>query len=489
MLVKKYLAIKFLIALCGVISLDAYSKTNSYPNEKAIKFTNGEQTVDAYKGTIKVLENRLNPNSRFIPLRYVRFPSTGSKPGTPIIYLSGGPGGSGISTASYPNFRFPLFMALREFGDVIALDQRGTGESKIIPKCTAKQRIPLSKRLGKNQINNIYSLAVEECLDFWIKEGADPLGYTSVQSAADIDDLRRHLNAEKVILWGISYGSHLALTSLKTMGGKIEKVVIASAEGLDQTVKLPIRTDLYFNRLQQAINQQQDAKKEYPDIIAMMHRVHNRLDKTPILLKVPQGEDKQIDFLFQKFHMQLIASRMISDPHRGISSLLQIYKGLDSGIVDFLPSMVKRMGLNNEQIQFDLMSLAMDIASGISSERAMQVAEQAKTSLLGDLLNFPMPHLNKSIEGLDLDDGFREFPTSKVPTLLLTGTLDGRTYIESQKEATKGLSNLTHVIVKNAGHNLFMSSPQITQAILSFLRNEEVLVSEIEVDLPSFIKR
>jgi hypothetical protein len=89
---------------------------------------------------------------------------------------------------------------------------------------------------------------------------------------------------------------------------------------------------------------------------------------------------------------------------------------------------------------------------GLSSTAAKEkaTAKQAKTSLLGSLLNFPMPHLNEVVDGLDLGDEFRHFPTSDVPTLLLTGTLDGRTYIEAQKEATKVLTNLTQVIVKKA---------------------------------------
>ena len=40
-------------------------------------------------------------------------------------------------------------------------------------------------------------------------------------------------------LWGISYGSHLALAALNEIPSEIDRIVIASAEGLDQTVKLP----------------------------------------------------------------------------------------------------------------------------------------------------------------------------------------------------------------------------------------------------------
>lgn len=460
----------------------------TYPDEKEIVFENDGQSVKAFEGSIQVQENRNNPQSRLIPLKYVRFPSTDAKDASPIIYLAGGPGGSGISTAQYPGFRFPLFMALREFGDVIALDQRGTGKSKTAPKCTSNQVMPLAEKVSEAQVTKLYRDAAKECTSFWKKEGVDVLGYTTTQSAMDIDELRQHFKAEKVTLWGISYGSHLAFASLKVMPGKIEKLVIASAEGLDQTVKLPKRTDAYFDRLQLAIDQQPKAAKAYPDVNALIQRVHDQLKTNPIELKLPQKEGNPIDFLFQHFHMQGIAAGMIADPDRGVPRLLGMYQALDHGQHDFLPQIIKRAGFEDNHISFDVMSFAMDVASGMTAKREKLVVEQAKTSLLGNVLNFPMPHLNQSVEGLDLGDEFRRFPNSDVPTLLLTGTLDGRTYIEAQKEATQGLTDLTQVMVVNAGHNLFRLSPQVTEVIKTFLKGDKVTNRKIEVTLPPFIK-
>lgn len=101
-------------------------------------------------------------------------------------------------------------------------------------------------------------------------------------------------------------------------------------------------------------------------------------------------------------------------------------------------------------------------------------------------LNFPMPQLADLFPELDLGDEFRVFPRSSVPTLLLTGTLDGRTYIEEQQEATRGLTNLTHVMVANAGHNLFMVSPDVTETIHKFLRDDKIDKDDIVIALPKF---
>src|SRR5918992_5233688 len=107
---------------------------------KPYTFTNaaGEKTESEF-GTLLVPENRSNPQSNLIELAFVRFKSTAKTPGPPIVYLAGGPGGSGIFSAK--GSRFPLFMALREIADVIAFDQRGTGHSK--PNLICPQRLDL----------------------------------------------------------------------------------------------------------------------------------------------------------------------------------------------------------------------------------------------------------------------------------------------------------------------------------------------------------
>ena len=476
------------IVLCTVFMGNSPASDHTYANEVEIVFENDGQKVQAFEGSIQVPENRSDKNSRLIPLHYLRFPATGKNPGSPIIYLSGGPGGSGIATVSYPGFRFPLFMALREFGDVIALDQRGTGKSSTAPRCTSKQSLPFDQPLSESLVNQRYRLAATECVAFWKSEGVDVLGYTTVESASDIDQLRQHFNAEKVTLWGISYGSHLAFASLKVMPGKIDKMIIASAEGLNQTVKLPARTDAYFDRLQLAINAQPKAAMAYPDIKSLMSRVHKRLDENPIQLKVPQEDAAPIDFLFQRAHMQGMAAGMIADPHRGVPMLLQLYSAIDQDHSQMLPALITRAGLDQPDISFDVMSFAMDIASGVTEERLQLFNQQAGTSIVGKMLNFPMPQLNKAVDGLDLGDEFRQYPRSDVATLLLTGTLDGRTYIKSQREAIQGLTNFTQVVVKNAGHNLFMVSPKVTGVILQFMNDEVVETTEIEFQLPEFVK-
>lgn len=441
-------------------------------------------SVDAYRGTFLVPENRADPDSRMIEIGYVRFPATTETPGNPIVYLAGGPGGSGTGTAR--GQRFDLFMQMRQHADVIAYDQRGTGfSSNDLPRCRSSHGGDDMARQSDADFAADYRAAIEECGVFWRQQGVDIEGYTTRESVQDISDLREHLGAEQVSLWAISYGSHLALAAIKDIPDELDRAILTGVEGLDQTVKLPARTDAYFARLQAAVNTQPAAAAAYPDIAATMRRVHERLEAEPLLVEVLQADGTTAELLVQRHHAQQFASMLISDPANA-AILLALYTSLDAGDTRLLAGLLQRFHRPNQTIGLRPMSTAMDLVSGISAERHALFEQQAAAGLIGEYLNFPMPQVSGAWDGFDLGDEFRQRPTGDLPVLVLSGTLDGRTYPQSQAEAVGGLSNVHIVTVENAGHNLFMSSDEIHAVMHAFMRGEEELADHIRVELPDF---
>ncbi len=427
----------------------------------------GGVKVEAERGSFEVAENRNNPNSRKIRIGFVRFKSTSPNPGDPIVYLAGGPGGTGTGTALGP--RFPLFMALREVADVIAYDQRGTGFSTPTPSCLA---IPPFEgaTFTRATIVPFYRDRLTKCFDQWTSQGIDIDAYTTLENAHDLEDLRRALGANKLNLWGISYGSHLGLTFMKYHGASVNRAVLSGIEGLDQTIKRPALTDKLFARVQALIDADPAAKAAYHDLAALMRRVHAKLnDKPATVTFTPQGASTPVTLTFDGFAIQLLASQSIADPP-AIARVPPLYAALDKGDYARIAPMV--YGMRQQITAFRGMPDAMDLASGATPARLALVTREAETSLLADTLNFPMPQIMGIRPQIDAGDSFRAPFTSPIPALFISGTLDGRTYPEEAEEEIKGFSNRRRLIVENGGHNIYEADQRVADAVLAFFRNQ-----------------
>jgi pimeloyl-ACP methyl ester carboxylesterase len=68
-----------------------------------------------------------------------------------------------------------------------------------------------------------------------------------------------------------------------------------------------------------------------------------------------------------------------------------------------------------------------------------------------------------------------------VKVLFLSGTFDGRTPPGNVQELLKGFPNGQHVLIEGAGHGneLFISSPQIKDVMIEFMRDRPLSTKTI----------
>lgn len=473
----KQTALFIMLATCWVTTAQAATTIKWEP----YTLTGPEQQVaQGELGYINVPENRTKSSGKQLRLGFVRLPSTAKTPGNPIVYLAGGPGGSATWTAR--SARFPLFVKLTAIADVIIFDQRGTGLSRNdLQDCDYTPDIALADALTqKNYLTNM-QLAISKCAAEWRSAGVDLNGYNTLESAHDIDALREALGVKQVDLWAISYGTHLAFATAKTYPSSIGKMVLASAEGPDDTIKSPALADAQLKRIAHEISLDKKAAQQYPDLLGMMARVHKKYRENPVVIDVinPQtGELVKIGV--GELDIQLLTAGALTRDPEVIADLPGFYALLDAGDFSFIGPFF--LGFKTQLWNFNPMAMAMDAASGISPKRWEKIQQEAKTSLLWRAHNLPFPDINASLAVTDLGDGYREDPKSQIPTLFLSGTLDGRTFTERHKELARGFSNANFVSVVRGGHNLFLSSPEIIKIIEKFLRGEKV--SESTVELP-----
>jgi len=436
-------------------------------------------------GEFMVPENRNTPDGRQLTLRFVRFKSTNPNPGSPIVYLAGGPGGSGINAAKYK--RHDLFLALREVADVIAFDQRGTGLSDGPPDYPGLWTFDPATPMTNATVRPIVQKAIREAADYFSEKGSDLTAYNSNASADDLNDLRRALGAEKLSLWSISYGSHLALTTLKRHEKHLDRIVLAGTEGYDHTVKLPADQQAILVSIDNLLKADPKTADVFPDFLGDVAKLLDQVDKKPAMVtsKNPQtGEELEV--ALGKLELQIIMSWFLGSPRAFRDLPLAVQQMLTGDFAAITP-----YALHAKSGNFPGMGMGMDLASGISPHRRKLIAIQAKTTLLGDAINFPYLHLYDAMPELDAGPEFRAPYPSELPVLCISGTLDGRTAVNNAVETLKYLPNGRHLVLEGAGHSdpLFLSSPRILEVMMAFfsgktVENERIVVAPVDWVLP-----
>ncbi len=476
-----------LIPLVTGILLTALTFVDGQSNKLMVEpytFTNSKgEKVAAEMGKFTVPENRKTPDGNSIELHFVRFKSTNPNPTYPIVYLAGGPGGSGINTAKGP--RFELFMALREVADVIAFDQRGTGLSNPLPPCSLATPFPLHEPGTTDAYVKHIKTNTKKCLDFWKAEGFDLTGYNTEESAEDLEELRKVLAVDRLNLWGISYGSHLAFAAVKQYPDSWNRIALAGLEGPDHTIKRPAYNQAFLEYLASKLKADPEAGKIYPDVLGSMKKVLAKVEAAPIHTKAKHPQTgMEFDVAISKLDLQLVTSFFMLKNPSNSKDLPFIYHQLEKG--DFSTVAPWVGGLKMYSGRVSPMSFAMDAMSGISSERWKLIQEEAKTALLGRTTNFPFPDVTEGLGLPDLGDDFRANPESNIPSLFFSGTLDGRTYLPSAKELVEGFKNGIHVIIDGAGHDLFLSTPKVKHLLVDFFKEKSVKSQTIAIPMPTF---
>ena len=430
---------------------------------------------DEIAAKLGVLEVPASHDSRYdngknMPLTVVKLPTTSSNPKAPIVYLAGGPGGSGVSAAK--GKRFALFAKLREISDVIIFEQRGTGLSRgELKDCNYTPKVPMVEHFTRQSLVKELASAGEYCQGIWQAQGLNLNHYTTMQSAADLEALRVALGAEKLNLWGISYGTHLAMAMAKYYPNSVNRMVLASSEGLAQTIKLPKYSDKHLARIADAVKKDKDAAKRYPDLLKLMADVHQKYRDNPIVVefkhpKMPQAAKIGVSDI----EIQLMTAYILGRDREQIAMLPGAYTAMFHS--DFSHLAPYFYQLKKMMWQFNPMAVGMDGASGISDSRWQQVKKQSEEALLWRTHNLPYPDMPVAVD--DLGDKFRASFKSDIPSLFIAGTLDGRTFIEEQQQNASQFSQSVFLTVEGGGHNLFMLSPVITKQISAFFDEQKI---------------
>src|SRR4051794_38661277 len=163
--------------------------------------------------TVPLDRTGIDPGS--VPLRIARM---GRKSGPALMYLSGGPGGAGVSEmVGVMSEVDQLLDRYRVFG----FDQRGTGRSGLL-RCPEIE----------HDLHLRSTSAAEACAN---RLGAARRHYTTPDSVQDMEAIRQAIGVDKLTLFGISYGTNLALSYARTFPAHVDRLILDSIQDPDET--------------------------------------------------------------------------------------------------------------------------------------------------------------------------------------------------------------------------------------------------------------
>lgn len=435
----------------------------------------GGTAHEAELGRLNVPEVRGSTGEGTVELRFVRLPSRAEDPGAPIVYLDGGPGGTGVGIARVPAY-FRLFDALRDVADVILLSQRGTGLSSPQLLCPLSSPLPDDLFTTRERMMEALTPEVEACAESWRGRGVELAGYNTAESADDLESLRRALGADRLSLLGFSYGTHLGLAAIRRHGDRIARAVLIGTEGPEHTWKLPSTLDLQFEQLSWLAARDEEGRTATPDLYAAVDTLLRRLDTRPVTLTV-EARDGERTIQVGGDGMRYLLRRDIGDTNDHPLWPPAIRLTLD-GDYRMLARLAERRF--RELAGVPLMGLLMDCASGARGERLARIREERSSGLIGPMTDLWYPEICDAVPEAGLGDEFRTRFVSDVPTLFLSGTLDANTPPYQARYVSWGWPRATHLVVERAGHESIMPYEPAQEVIIDFFRGEDVRGRGIE---------
>ncbi len=439
--------------------------------------------VNVECGHLTVPEVRNDPNSRHIKLAVATFFSAAAPTPTPdpVVYLSGGPGSGALVYATAFANGWSGFLANRDF---IILDQRGTGYSQPALNCPESAQLALAI-LGMD-ISQGEKVARElatalGCRERLVGEGVDPAGYTSAATATDLDELRQALGYEQWNLFGISYGTRVALTAMRDYPAGIRSAILDSTypPQVNLFTEMPGNMNRSFTRLfgNCAINPTCNAN--YPNLETVFYDTVDQLNRDPVVvwpthpytgqpIRVHVDGVELMSLLFRLSYDSTAIPRlpeMIYTTYNGNTALLQ----------EMEQRRLSRMGLTN-------FSHGTYFSVECSEEISFSTPE-ALTSALN-----AYPHLRPFFEGIpentqaifDFCDAWgvhepdpieNQPVVSDIPTLILAGEYDPITPPTWGQRAAETLSTSYFYEFPETGHAVITRGECPQRIIRSFLDN------------------
>ncbi|HUQ82841.1 MAG TPA: alpha/beta fold hydrolase [Gemmatimonadaceae bacterium] len=392
---------------------------------------------DVRCGTVRVPEDRAEPNGRQLDLRVVVARATSAeRMPDPLVLLAGGPGQAGTEMG---DFAAQAFSLVREKRDIVLVDARGTGASHSL-RC-ALMRTPAD--LGGATMYPTASVRL--CRDS-LSRIAKLERYTTTNIADDLEDVRRALGYRQLNLYGTSYGTRLALAFIRRHPSSVRAAVLKAVAPPTLVAPMNYAADAEraFGLLERDCRADSACARAYPSL---------RADLDTVLSRAARGEVRTVDSIVvarDAIAGSLMTLMQSSSQRSLIPRFLRQAAGGDARPLAM--AVVQTRRLVDAAISSGMhLSVAcsddggrIDVSAASRRDDGRTFLGSSRVRMLADACHeWAMPAAER-VAGTAVH--------ATVPVLLVSGELDPNTPPRHAEAALRTLPNGRHVILAGVAH-------------------------------------
>jgi len=407
-------------------------------------------------GYLIVPENRNRPNSPPIRIHVAVFKSINPDPRPdPVIYVAGGGGVNQLGSADY--YLNAVGTEILQERDFIMYNQRGShlnDPSLVCPDLTNLYLMLAAQDLSLHEKADIRIEKRLECQDDLLNRGIDLTAYNTVETAADVNDLRTVLGYEAINLYGTSSGTRTILTIMRNHPKGIRSVVLDSVYppqvGLYSTVSLSV--DRVFSLMFDECAANLECNQNHPDLEDTFYRLVDDLNANPVRIELSHGAMlvnggifmEALYWSFYSVYDISLAPGRIDWASQGVyTGMIPWFESLVSDSGTFMAMGFEWSMMCNEEVPFESYELGRELSADLPPQIADYFDSYYEFTLC------------ESWQSGQADPVENTAVVSNIPTLIFAGQYDHVTPPEWSRLAAKTLS-----------HHFFYEFPGLSHGIM-----------------------
>jgi pimeloyl-ACP methyl ester carboxylesterase len=434
-------------------------------------------------GTIQVAEDRRGSGERRIELRIVRLGATGAETATdPLFILLGGPGSAAAGAAAGIAWQFA---AARVERPLVLVDQRGTGGSHPL-ECDLYPGDGVARFAGDLFAADV----VGGCRDA-LQEQADLTKYTTIQAVEDLDEVRRALGYEQINLYGVSYGTRVALEFMRRHPEAVRSAVLHGVSApwqLGRYARAP-NAQRALEGILEECRASETCRDAFPEVHEQVHLLFERLRDEPAEVEVldPATGTMSPIRLSADLAAEAVRYMLYSPRTAGFVPLIlrDAARGELQALAEFAVAGRQHIVNSGGNGMYLSITCAEDLGVG---DRAL-ASTNARGTFWSDYTDRQLHAVCDRWPLAAMPDEFREPVSFQGPVLVLSGEWDPATPASQGAEAAARLPNSRHLVVPHGGHDFegLRSSACVRDLIASFFRHP--LPGEVDTACLATIER